>query len=146
MPFEFIALDLPEVLLIEPRVFSDERGFFMETYKRSEFSRHGIDEFFVQGNHSHSSQGSLRGLHFQKAPKAQGKLIRVVFGAIFDVVVDIRKGSPHFGRWVGVEFPLRTNGCYMCRPDLPMEFALPARKRRCFIWSPRNTPRSVRRV
>ena len=103
MPFEFIALDLPEVLLIEPRVFSDERGFFMETYKRSEFSRHGIDEFFVQGNHSHSSKGTLRGLHFQKAPKAQGKLIRVVFGAIFDVVVDIRKGSPRFGRWVGVE-------------------------------------------
>ena len=103
MPFEFIALDLPEVLLIEPRVFSDERGFFMETYKRSEFSRHGIDEFFVQGNHSHSSQGSLRGLHFQKAPRAQGKLIRVVFGAVFDVVVDIRKGSPRFGRWVGVE-------------------------------------------
>ena len=103
MPFQFTHLELPEVSLIEPRVFPDERGYFMETYKRSEFSRHGIEEVFVQGNHSHSSRGALRGLHFQKNPKAQGKLVCVALGAVFDVVVDIRKSSPRFGRWIGID-------------------------------------------
>lgn len=103
MPFSFTALDLPEVLLIEPKVFPDERGYFMETYKRSEFARCGIREEFVQCNHSYSSRGTLRGLHYQKTPRAQGKLVRVVVGTIFDVAVDIRQGSPRYGRWVGVE-------------------------------------------
>jgi dTDP-4-dehydrorhamnose 3,5-epimerase len=102
MPFRFSRLDLPEVILIEPKVFSDERGFFMETYKYSEFSRNGIGERFVQDNQSHSPRHTLRGLHYQKAPRAQGKLVRAALGEIFDVVVDIRKGSPRYGRWSAV--------------------------------------------
>ncbi len=102
MPFRFSRLDLPEVVLIEPKVFPDDRGFFWETYKYSEFARNDIEERFVQENHSHSSRRTLRGLHYQKNPKAQSKIVRVVVGAIFDVVVDIRKGSPRYGHWVGV--------------------------------------------
>jgi dTDP-4-dehydrorhamnose 3,5-epimerase len=102
MPFRFRDLDLPEVVLIDPKVFPDERGFFLETYKHSEFSSNGIQERFVQENHSHSLRRTLRGLHYQKNPKAQSKIVRVVAGAIFDVVVDIRKGSPRYGRWIGV--------------------------------------------
>ncbi|MDA8085277.1 MAG: dTDP-4-dehydrorhamnose 3,5-epimerase [Nitrospiraceae bacterium] len=100
MPFIFKKLDIPEVVLIEPRVFGDERGFFLETYKRSDFIRQGISYDFIQGNHSRSKKGVLRGLHFQIEPRAQGKLVKVSHGAIFDVSVDIRKGSPWFGRWV----------------------------------------------
>jgi dTDP-4-dehydrorhamnose 3,5-epimerase len=81
--------------------FSDERGFFLESYKKSDFDANNIFSQFVQDNHSHSSRGVLRGLHYQKNPKAQGKLIRVINGEIFDVAVDIRKGSPFYGRWVG---------------------------------------------
>jgi len=103
MPFTFSPTRIAEVLVIEPRVFPDERGFFMETYKRSEFAAHGIGEPFVQCNQSRSSLGILRGLHFQKPPKAQGKLVRAISGAIFDVAVDLRKGSPTYGQWVGVE-------------------------------------------
>jgi dTDP-4-dehydrorhamnose 3,5-epimerase len=103
MPFQFSRLHLPEVIVIEPRVFPDERGFFMETYKYSEFALNGITERFVQDNQSHSSRHTLRGLHYQKAPRAQGKLVRVVIGEIFDVVVDIRKGSPRYGQWAGVQ-------------------------------------------
>ncbi len=101
MPFKFTRLAIPEVILIEPQVFPDERGFFMETYKYSEFAAFGIREEFVQDNHSRSVKGVLRGLHYQRAPKAQGKLVRVVVGEIFDVGVDIRKGSPTYGKWVG---------------------------------------------
>lgn len=101
MPFRFTRLEIPEVILIEPRVFPDERGFFMETYKQSEFAAHGITEVFVQANQSLSSRRILRGLHYQKCPKAQGKLVRVVSGEVFDVAVDIRKGSPTYGKWVG---------------------------------------------
>ena len=99
MPFRFTPVGLPEVILIQPPVFPDARGFFMEIYKYSEFSRNGIAEQFVQANHSHSSRNTLRGLHYQKNPQAQGKLVRAVIGEIFDVVVDIRKGSPRYGRW-----------------------------------------------
>jgi len=101
MPFNFTRLAIPDVILIEPMVFPDERGFFMESYKYSEFSAFGIKERFVQDNHSRSTKGVLRGLHYQKHPKAQGKLVRVVVGEIFDVGVDIRKGSPTYGKWVG---------------------------------------------
>jgi dTDP-4-dehydrorhamnose 3,5-epimerase len=103
MPFRFISTELPEVILIEPTVFCDDRGFFMETYKRSEFCRNGITEQFVQSNHSHSERNTLRGLHYQKTPRAQGKLVRVVMGEVFDVVVDIRKGSPRYGQWSAVQ-------------------------------------------
>lgn len=102
MPFEFERMDIPEVLLIRPQVFSDERGFFLETYKRSEFAANGLNVDFVQDNHSRSARGVLRGLHFQAPPKAQGKLVRVTRGEVFDVAVDVRRGSPTFGKWVGV--------------------------------------------
>jgi dTDP-4-dehydrorhamnose 3,5-epimerase len=102
MPFRFIPTEISEVLIVEPRVFADDRGFFMETYKRSEFAEHGIAEAFIQGNHSKSTKGILRGLHYQKHPKAQGKLLRALSGEIYDVVVDIRQGAPTFGKWVGV--------------------------------------------
>ncbi|MDL1965224.1 MAG: dTDP-4-dehydrorhamnose 3,5-epimerase [Candidatus Desulfofervidus auxilii] len=102
MPFEFIPLEISQVILIEPKVFADTRGFFMETYSYKAFAKFGIKEHFVQDNHSRSVKGVLRGLHYQKHPTAQAKLVRCVKGAIFDVAVDIRKGSPTYGKWVGV--------------------------------------------
>lgn len=102
MPFEFSRSFIPEVMVIRPRLYPDGRGFFMEAYKRSDFAAHGIAEYFVQCNHSRSSRATLRGLHFQKAPKAQGKLVRAVAGEIFDVAVDMRRGSPSYGKWVSV--------------------------------------------
>jgi len=101
VPFNFTRLAIPDVILIEPTVFPDERGFFMETYKYSDFAAFGIKEQFVQDNHSRSTKGVLRGLHYQRPPKAQGKLVRVVVGEIFDVGVDIRQDSPTYGKWVG---------------------------------------------
>lgn len=96
----FIPTQIPEVLLIEPQIFQDQRGFFLESYQKKHFKEAGIDEDFVQDNHSRSYHGTLRGLHYQiKQP--QGKLIRVIAGEIFDVAVDIRRGSPTFGNWVG---------------------------------------------
>jgi dTDP-4-dehydrorhamnose 3,5-epimerase len=102
MTFEFRPFnDLPEVVLIEPKPFADERGWFVETYRRSEFVKHGIPFAFVQDNHSLSTAGGvLRGLHFQKNPVAQGKLVRCLVGEAFDVAVDIRKGSPTYCKWV----------------------------------------------
>ena len=102
MPFQFQPLEIPDVILVKARAFPDARGFFMETYKHSEFETHGIPDVFVQDNFSHSTKGILRGLHYQKDPKAQGKLVSVLRGEIFDVAVDIRAGSPTFGKWVGV--------------------------------------------
>jgi dTDP-4-dehydrorhamnose 3,5-epimerase len=98
-----LATALPEVLILEPKVFGDDRGFFMECFKATEFARlTGCDAPMVQDNHSRSVHGVLRGLHYQLPPAAQGKLVRVTAGEIFDVAVDIRRGSPTFGRWVGV--------------------------------------------
>jgi dTDP-4-dehydrorhamnose 3,5-epimerase len=98
---EVTPLAIPDVLLISPRVFSDARGFFLESYNANEFARAGIGARFVQDNHSRSVRGVLRGLHYQ-LEHPQGKLVRVVRGAIFDVAADIRIGSPTFGKWVGV--------------------------------------------
>lgn len=103
MPFEFRELDIPGIILVQPKVFGDERGAFMETYKLSDFAAAGIKERFVQDNHSMSSRDVLRGLHYQKSPMQQGKLVRCIRGRVFDVAVDIREGSPTFGRWVDVE-------------------------------------------
>ncbi|WP_456397410.1 dTDP-4-dehydrorhamnose 3,5-epimerase [Desulfurobacterium sp.] len=103
MPFEFIKTELSDVILIKPKVFGDNRGFFMETYKKSDFVNAGVDVEFVQDNHSKSIKGVLRGLHYQAKPRTQGKLVRCIRGRIFDVAVDIRKGSSTFGRWVGFE-------------------------------------------
>lgn len=95
-------LAIPDVVLLEPKVFGDERGFFFESFNRQAFKdAAGLDPDFVQDNHSRSVKGVLRGLHYQLPPKAQGKLVRVVAGKVFDVAVDIRKGSPTFGKWVG---------------------------------------------
>lgn len=103
MAFDFKKLAIPEVLLITPRVLTDSRGFFMETYKRSEFAAAGIMDTFVQENHSSSVRGVLRGLHFQRPPRAQGKLVRVISGKIFDVAVDRRPDSATSGAWIGIE-------------------------------------------
>ena len=98
---DFRELDLADVLVITPKRFSDQRGFFSETYNKNAFEKIGIKSIFVQDNHSLSLEaGTIRGLHFQVAPKAQDKLVRVVRGAIFDVAVDIRKSSPTFGKWI----------------------------------------------
>jgi len=95
-------LSIPDVILLEPRVFGDERGFFFESYNRVAFKEAtALDPDFVQDNHSRSVKGVLRGLHYQLPPKAQGKLVRVTLGEVFDVAVDIRRGSPTCGKWVG---------------------------------------------
>lgn len=91
---------IPDVVIIEPRVYQDDRGFFLETWHREHFERADIRIDFVQENHSRSKKGVLRGLHYQLNP-AQGKLVRVVTGEVFDVAVDMRRSSPHFGRWTG---------------------------------------------
>lgn len=101
MPLTFEPTAIPGVLVIVPKVFADPRGFLMETFKHSEFEAAGVSVRFVQENHSRSTHGTLRGLHYQREPKAQGKLVRVIHGEIFDVAVDIRVESPTFGRWVG---------------------------------------------
>lgn len=102
MTFRFKRFEtLPEVVMVEPRIYSDERGWFVETFKKSDFEAQGITSDFVQDNQSRStSRGILRGLHFQKHPAAQGKLVRCALGEIFDVVVDIRKGSQTYAKWV----------------------------------------------
>lgn len=100
MSFSFHQLEIPEVILVEIESIKDERGFFTELYKNSEFSKNSISHNFVQENYSHSSFGVLRGLHYQKHPKPQGKLVIVLRGKIFDVAVDIRQGSPSYGKWV----------------------------------------------
>ena len=102
MPFNFKKLEIPDLILIEPVIFGDERGFFTETYRFSDFKTAGITYQFVQDNHSKSKKNILRGLHYQLNPKVQGKLIRVVRGKVFDVAVDIRKNSPYYKKWVGV--------------------------------------------
>ena len=99
MPFQMRTTPIDGLLVIEPKVFADERGFFMESFKASDFAAFGILQDFVQENHSKSKKGVIRGLHFQRAPYAQGKLVRVVRGSAWDVAVDLRKGSTTFGRW-----------------------------------------------
>ena len=97
----FTSTSIPDVILIEPKVFGDARGFFMETYQAQRFAAAGIDADFVQDNHSGSRQGTLRGLHYQ-IQQAQGKLVRVLAGEIYDVAIDLRRSSPSFGQWVGI--------------------------------------------
>ena len=100
MPFTFKKLEIPDVVLITPKVFSDDRGFFYEIFQKSTFSFNGIDAQFMQDNLSHSTKGVIRGLHYQKNPTAQAKLLTVIKGEIFDVAVDIRKNSLTYGKWV----------------------------------------------
>ncbi len=102
MPYSVTPTSLPEVLILEPQVFGDSRGFFFESYNARDFARvTGQDVLFVQDNHSKSAKNVLRGLHYQ-IDHPQGKLVRVTHGAVFDVAVDMRRSSPHFGRWDGV--------------------------------------------
>lgn len=101
MPFEFKKLEIEDVILVTPKVFGDARGFFLESYQKSTFFENGIKVEFNQDNHSKSTKGVLRGLHYQTTPKAQAKLVRCSKGKILDVAVDIRKGSNTFGKWVG---------------------------------------------
>lgn len=100
MSISVTKLTLEEVLLIEPKIFGDSRGFFLELYNQKEFVEKGIEPQFVQDNFSRSTKGVLRGLHYQASPMAQGKLVQCIRGEIFDVAVDIRKNSPNFGKWV----------------------------------------------
>lgn len=98
-----IETGIPDLVIIEPKVFGDHRGYFFESYSRQQFEEHGLDYEFIQDNESFSSYGVLRGLHFQKPPYAQTKLVRVIQGKVWDVAVDCRKGSPTYGEWRGVE-------------------------------------------
>ena len=100
---KFISTALPGVVILEPRVFEDARGYFFESYSAQKLAELGIDITFVQDNQSKSSYGVIRGLHYQLPPHAQTKLVRAVEGSIYDVAVDVRKGSPTFGKWIGVE-------------------------------------------
>lgn len=103
MPSTFKRLEIDGLILVEPRSFHDERGFFLESFKESEFAAAGITKRFVQDNHSLSVKNVIRGLHYQKEPRAQGKLVRVIKGRVWDVAVDIRPGSTSYGKWLGVE-------------------------------------------
>lgn len=109
MPFEFIETSISGVVVVRPKLFLDDRGFFAEIFKQSEFERAGISGPFVQDNLSRSRKGTLRGLHYQMNPAAQAKFVRCMRGRIFDVAVDIRKGSPTYARWVGVELSEENN-------------------------------------
>lgn len=109
------------VLILEPKVFGDERGFFMESWNARTFAQAGLDLHFVQDNHSRSSKGVLRGMHYQQ-PGPQGKLVRVTAGAVFDVVVDMRKSSPTFGKWVGVELSAANKRMFWVPPGMAHGF------------------------
>ncbi|MBI2091744.1 MAG: dTDP-4-dehydrorhamnose 3,5-epimerase [Deltaproteobacteria bacterium] len=109
MSFTFEKLSIPGLVIITPKVFPDGRGFFLESYKYSDFAENGINEYFTQDNHSRSAKGVLRGLHYQLEPYAQGKLVRCLEGEIFDVAVDIRKSSPTFGKWFSVKLSAENN-------------------------------------
>ncbi|MEO5376422.1 MAG: dTDP-4-dehydrorhamnose 3,5-epimerase [Magnetococcus sp. DMHC-6] len=149
MPFKFNPMVIPEVVLIEPQIFGDSRGFFMETWSQRDFLQGGITADFVQENHSSSKQGVLRGLHYQ-VEKPQGKLLRVIVGEIFDVAVDLRRGSGTFGRWVGAYLsaenkkifwvpPGFAHGFYVVSPVAEIlysctEFYAPQLER-CIVWN-----------
>lgn len=103
MPFTFTPLSIPDVILVEPKIFPDERGFFFESFKSSDFQKFNLPAYFVQDNFSFSKKNVIRGLHYQKDPKAQGKLVTVFKGSIWDVAVDIRRQSPTFLKWVAAK-------------------------------------------
>lgn len=127
MPFTFEPTALPGVILITPRVFGDARGFFMETYKRSEFEAAGLTLSLAQENHSRSAACTLRGLHYQREPKAQGKLVRVLSGEIYDVAVDIRRDSPTFGHWLGVTLSAENRQAIYVPPGFAHGFCVTSR-------------------
>lgn len=116
-----IETAIPGPVIIEPKVFGDDRGFFLESWNAARFREAGLDFDFVQDNHSRSAKGVLRGLHFQN-PNPQGKLVRVVAGRVWDVAVDIRRSSPHFGRWVGVELSAANKRMFWVPPGFAHGF------------------------
>ena len=118
-----IETELPGVLIVEPKVFGDERGFFMESYNAGRYAEAGLPESFVQDNLSFSRRGVLRGLHFQN-PQPQGKLVSVLQGEVFDVAVDIRIGSPTFGRWAGVTLSAENKRQFYVPPDFAHGFVV----------------------
>ena len=119
---EIIKTEIEGVLIIEPKVFGDERGFFVETYNKERYADAGIDLEFVQDNLSSSAKGVLRGLHFQKEPFAQGKLVQVIRGRVLDVAVDIRKDSPTFGKYVSIELSGENKKQFWIAPGLAHGF------------------------
>ena len=120
-----IRQSIPDVVLIEPKVFGDSRGFFYESFNQQAFqAATGVQCDFVQDNHSRSSQGVLRGLHYQLSPRAQGKLVRVVRGKVFDVAVDIRKDSPAYGQWFGLELSEENQRMLWVPPGLAHGFVV----------------------
>ena len=122
MALRFRHLEIPDVMLVEPEVFGDSRGFLMEAYKHSAFRQAGIRESFVQMNHSHSTRGVLRGLHYQHPPFAQGKLVYVARGEIFDAAVDLRVDSPTYAKWVGCLLADRNPGLMYIPPGFAHGF------------------------
>ncbi len=109
MSFEFEKLEIPDIIIIKPKVFRDERGFFMEVYKKTDFEEEDIKNEFIQDNHSYSKKSVLRGLHFQREPYAQAKLVRCIVGEIYDVAVDLRRNSPTFGKYIAVRLSGKNN-------------------------------------
>ncbi|MBB6122687.1 dTDP-4-dehydrorhamnose 3,5-epimerase [Sphingobium subterraneum] len=118
---KLVPTKIADVFIIEPKVFGDDRGFFLESWNAETFASLGLDLRFVQDNHSRSSKGVLRGLHYQQ-PDPQGKLVRVANGAVFDVAVDIRRSSPTFGQWVGVELSAANKRMFWVPPGLAHGF------------------------
>jgi dTDP-4-dehydrorhamnose 3,5-epimerase len=119
MPFSFTPLEIKDVILVEPKVYPDDRGYFFESFKASDFRKAGLPADFLQDNFSFSKKNVIRGLHYQKAPREQGKLVSVLKGGIWDVAVDIRKGSPTFLKWVAAEL----NDCNHRMLYIPPGFA-----------------------
>lgn len=119
---EIIETKIRDLLIIKPTVFEDNRGYFFESYNKEKFLQKGIDQNFVQDNESKSMKGVLRGLHFQTPPYAQGKLVRVMKGAVLDVAVDIRKGSPTYGQWASIELTESNKWMYWVPPGMAHGF------------------------
>jgi dTDP-4-dehydrorhamnose 3,5-epimerase len=119
---EIIKTKIPDLLIIKPAVFKDDRGYFFESYNKGKFIEQGIDQNFVQDNESKSMKGVLRGLHFQKPPFAQGKLVRVMKGAVLDVAVDLRQKSPTYGQWASIELTEDNKFMYWIPPGFAHGF------------------------
>ena len=120
---EIIKTKIPDLLIIKPTVYKDDRGYFFESYSKGKFMAEGIDQNFVQDNESKSMKGVLRGLHFQQPPYAQGKLVRVMKGAVIDVAVDLRKSSPTYGHWASIELTEDNKFMYWVPPGFAHGFA-----------------------
>ncbi len=119
---EIIKTKIPDLLIVKPAVFEDKRGYFFESYNKEKFLGQGVDQNFVQDNESKSMKGVLRGLHFQAPPFAQGKLVRVMKGAVLDVAVDIRKNSPTYGQWASIELTESNKMMYWVPPGFAHGF------------------------